>query len=76
MLSFIKGCGTFMFGLEANTSEVTSWRLAQRSDNPSVYTRLSCYLPWVASIYGLQPPPDLQVSPACSQSSGSDILFW
>merc|ERR1711936_1415415 len=44
--SFIKGCSIFSF---RNFS--TSSTLRQVSENPSVYSRLSCFLPWIAQQY-------------------------
>ena len=32
----------------------SSWTLAQYSDNPAVYTKLSCYLPWIAREYEME----------------------
>merc|ERR1712016_549522 len=41
--SFIKGCSVFQF---INRTRMS--RLRQVSENPSVYSRLSCFLPWIA----------------------------
>lgn len=49
--SFVKGCDTFSFG--AINDERTEFQLGQMSTNPSTYTKLSCFLPWVAEQYGL-----------------------
>ena len=43
----------FSFGLSANNINRTKWILTQRSDNPIVYTKLSCFLPWIAAQYGM-----------------------
>ena len=66
ILSFIKGCTAFIFGryvdffatdffsfqeVEATDSQANI--VYQVSDNPLVYTRLHCYLPWIAEQYGL-----------------------
>lgn len=51
ILSFVKGCDNINFGSFYSNS---SWGLAQFSDNPAVYTKLSCYLPWIAREYGMQ----------------------
>jgi hypothetical protein len=32
----------------------SSWILDQYSDNPAVYTKISCHLPWIAMEYGMQ----------------------
>ena len=42
--SFIKGCSIFSIG---------NININQLSENPSVYTRLSCFLPWIAEQYGM-----------------------
>ena len=81
-LSFIKGCGAFSFdqsfgslwplislfdpeefGLEYSV-------LFQLSNNPSAYTRLSCFLPWVAAQYNLQYEAPPQLDAECSVGSG------
>jgi len=46
--SFIKGCSAFSFG-----NFPTQSYLRQVSGNPSVYSRLSCFLPWIAEQYGM-----------------------
>ena len=51
ILSFIKGCDVFAFGV--GNSRGNRYFLNQQSENPSVYTKLSCFLPWIASQYGL-----------------------
>jgi len=63
ILSFVKGCSKFTLGggyiqtvdpINDNpVLNVTKWKLKQRSDNPIVYTKLSCYLPWIASQYNM-----------------------
>ena len=45
--SFIKGCSAFSFAL----------RLRQFSENPTVYSRLICYLSWIAEQYGMKYTP-------------------
>ena len=45
ILSFVKGCRTFTFGPGG---------LDQFSDNPTAYTKLSCFLPWIAKQYGME----------------------
>ena len=51
ILSFVKGCDTFFFG--ASNTDRTGFQLTQLSENPVAYTKLSCFLPWVAQQYGL-----------------------
>ena len=50
ILSFTKSCGTFEFG-PGGTGR--NWRLYQFSKNPTVYTKLICFLPWIAKQYDL-----------------------
>ena len=47
LLSYMKGCTLF------RVSEATSGSagLYQSSQNPNVYTKLSCFLPWIADQY-------------------------
>ena len=65
-LSFVKGCDTFTIG--ASNPERTAWQLTQLSENPAAYTKLSCFLPWVAAQYGLGHPRD--TDPRCEESQG------
>merc|ERR1719322_1603814 len=51
ILSFIKGCDVFAFGV--GNSKGNRFLLNQQSENPSVYTKLSCFLPWIANQYDL-----------------------
>ena len=46
-----------------------SW-LFQDSENPAVYTRLSCYLPWVAAQYNMDYTPPADPDPACLTGNG------
>ena len=66
------GCGPErVIGLdEEELSTGTTWTLAQRATNPATYTKLSCFLPWIASKYGLQYEGDSQTDPACSKGEG------
>ena len=80
LLSFVKGCSKFTLGggniqtvdpLNDNPIlNVTKWKLKQRSDNPIVYTKLSCYLPWIASQYNMTLE---SVSNTSSESSSTDF---
>ena len=49
-------------------SRGTGGVLWQLSSNPSVYTKLRCYLPWIAGQYGLE--YEDSDDPACSQGTG------
>ena len=66
--SFIKGCSAFIFRKKSSTYE----SLTQKSENPAVYTKLSCYLPWVAAQYNMDytPPEGGDPDPACLTGVG------
>ena len=68
ILSFIKGCDRFLFGQEPTST--TKWRLTQESNNPSTYTKLSCFLPWVAEQYGLDYDDDETLEKDCLEGQG------
>ena len=55
ILSFIKGCRIFRFADNLQNYPVFERHniLDQRSSNPSVYTKISCFLPWIADQYDL-----------------------
>ena len=50
VLSFVKGCYR-LFEQLVSPLEIAS--LGQLSENPSVYTKLLCYLPWIAKQYDM-----------------------
>jgi len=52
VLSFVKGCEFFYIG--PFDDERTRWQIGQRTLNPVAYTTLSCFLPWVAKMYGME----------------------
>ena len=56
ILSFTKGCSLFDVWHQENTGATTrsTSYLEQESENPSVYTKLSCYLPWIAEQYNME----------------------
>ena len=71
ILSFVKGCDVFTFGaVDANN---TKWQLNQQTENPSTYTKLSCFLPWVAKQYDLDYKFDGPTDPACVESQGDPL---
>ena len=71
ILSFVKGCEQFSFG--PTNSKGTAFQLLQNSENPAAYTKLSCFLPWVAEQYGLSYEADNDES--CSQGTGPKPPF-
>ena len=64
--SFIKGCSRFVF----DQYSPTSTQLDQLSENPAVYTRLSCYLSWVAAQYNMEYTPAGEPHPDCLTGHG------
>ena len=86
ILSFIKGCTVYGFGkyfellaVDIDTlklvenSDTKTNILLQLSDNPLVYTKLHCYLPWVAEQYDLdfEFPQETEDDPACTIGRGN-----
>ena len=65
ILSFTKGCQLFSFGALPNHNA-----LGQVSLNPPVYTKLSCFLPWIAEQYGLEFEKPVGTDPACLMGTG------
>merc|ERR1712241_1262890 len=49
LLSYIKGCTLLAVSDQTETS-----LLFQESANPNVYTKLSCFLPWIAEQYNME----------------------
>jgi hypothetical protein len=60
ILSFVKGCRTFTLGPGG---------IDQFSDNPTAYTKVSCFLPWIADQYGME-FPQREPEDECFQGSG------
>ena len=54
----------------ATNDDRTEFQLTQFSENPATYTKLSCFLPWVARQYGLDYDGDPATDQTCSQGSG------
>ena len=68
--TFPQGCSTFDFRQSELYQFHGSW-LRQRSENPAVYTKLSCYLPWVAAQYDMDYTPPADPDPACLTGNGN-----
>ena len=64
--SFIKSCSSITF-LELNP--FLSY-LEQLSENPSVYLKLSCYLPWIADQYNMEYTASGSADPECLTGNG------
>ena len=59
--SFLKGCSSFSF---------TNTTLKQFSENPVVYARLSCFMPWIAEQYNMTYNAT-EEEPECTQGIGN-----
>jgi len=71
VLSFVKGCDQFEFGEEKAAFSIgTTYTLEQRAENPATYTKLSCFLPWIAAQYNMNYENTGLPDPACSQGTG------
>ena len=69
ILSFVKGCDVFTFG--TTKIEKKNAQLSQQTENPSTYTKLSCFLPWIAAQYNMTYLANKDVDTACSVGSGN-----
>ena len=68
-MKFLKsqGCSEFYF---AYSDSAYSY-INQRSYSPVVYTKLSCFLPWVAAQYDMSYTPPGDPDPACLTGNGN-----
>jgi len=73
ILSFVKGCEQFSFGISPLSADQTRFQLVQNSENPAAYTKLSCFLPWIAEQYGLSYEPEFDES--CNEGTGPEPPF-
>ena len=65
VLSFMKGCDQFAMGANEAKFVITS-----RLENPLAYTKLSCYMSWVAEQFGLSYDDQAAEDEACTRGSG------
>ena len=68
-LSYLKGCQQFEIG-STNPPRDTRFEFKQSAENPLVYTKLSCFLPWIASQFGLNYDSGPEADEACLVGSG------
>ena len=68
ILSYVKACDVFLFG-QGNTRG-SRYILDQQTNNPTAYTKLSCYLPWIAKQYNLKFIPSGKTDPVCNMGTG------
>jgi len=73
ILSFVKGCDRFQFGEFDNADSQTNWILTQQTENPSTYTKLSCFLPWIAKQYKMIYDYSGPLDQACTTGSGDPL---
>ena len=80
ILSFIKGCGVFSFDqslgdlwgvITFDLVDLDYSVLFQLSNNPSAYTKLVCFLPWIAEQYGLEYNDPGDTDQACVEGNGN-----
>ena len=67
-LSFLWGCDFFQMGPKPDTNK-TVFRFQSISESPLAYTKLSCYLPWVAEQFGLFYQDQSSTDEACQVGS-------
>ena len=72
VLSFLKGCDVFSMGERRN--DRTKFDFTSYTESPLAYTKLSCYLPWVAEQYGLSYEDQPADDEACVKGSGQKPL--
>ena len=70
ILSFVKGCDQFSIGPQPTIDGRTEFQMFQLSENPAAYTKLSCFLPWVAKQYGLSYTSNPSSDASCNVGSG------
>ena len=74
ILSFIKGCSVFsyqtLYNPENGEKVDDTGYLNQESLNPSVYLKLSCFLPWIAQQYNMEYEADDIIDPDCTEGNG------
>jgi len=70
ILSFVKGCDVFTFGTTDTTKK--NAQLNQQTENPTTYTKLFCFLPWIAEKYGMDYEGSGQEDSACMVASGGN----
>lgn len=45
-------------------------QISYSSSNPGIFTDAYCYLPWIASMYGMKPPKDYTDKASCTETKG------
>ena len=62
-LSFLKGCQEF--SITSTDKDDKKFQFSQSAEAPIAYTKLSCFLPWVAKQFGLSYDAGLGTDDAC-----------
>ena len=73
VLSFVKGCTLQRYGYTADQLSgdgSPSFLIQMASVNPAAYTKLSCYLPWIAQQYDLD-YTTTELDPKCTTLTGN-----
>ena len=73
VLSFLKGCDIFSMG-PANEDR-TAFYFVSSTESPLAYTKLSCFLPWVAKQFGLFYEDRSRKDEACLRGTGQKPPF-
>jgi len=73
VLSFLRECDTFSMG-PANEDK-TVFQFLQSTESPLAYTKLSCFLPWVAEQFGLSYEDRSPNDEACLRGTGQRPPF-
>ena len=50
-------------------------QISYSSSNPGIFTDAYCYLPWIAEMYGMNPPKDYVDKASCSTSKGKQSVI-
>ena len=66
ILSSVKGCGSGSHPFRNTTSA----ELRQVAENPTIFTKLSCYLPWIAAQYNMEYQHSGVADRACQVGAG------
>ena len=69
---YIEGIQSFLKGCEFNKLSKTITFFGVKQESPSVFTKLSCYLPWIAKQYKLSYEHEVEVlaDESCTLSTG------
>ena len=68
-LSYLKGCQQFEMG-STNPPKNTQFEFKLSAENPLAYTKLFCFLPWIATQFGLTFASGPEADEACLVGSG------